>query len=129
MKRLWMAYLTVAGALAFGGCAEMSAPVLVHDTVRVPLRFQVARGGVGDISDHERYLAAYEDSWWRCLANYLEDIEYHPTETEKAGNGWPSEWEGGADGFNDAERQVESLIRRFGKAKTREALKKMLCGI
>ena len=129
MNPSWMTNLVVAGALVFGGCAEMSAPVLVHDTVRVPVRFQGARGAAGDISDHERYLAAYEDGWWQCLANYLEDIDYHPTETEKAGNGWPSEWEGRADGFNDAERQVESLIRRFGKTKTREALKKMLCSI
>lgn len=107
------------------GCAA-EEPRFVHETVRVPEKYQGARPCPGAVaSDHERYVQSFEDAWWKCIGAFVEDIDYQPTIGDKCGNGWPSAWAGYADGFNDAERQVLENIRRFGKARTKEALRRV----
>jgi hypothetical protein len=122
MKHASVLLLIGVCAVVLTGCSTCNAPRFVHDTVRVPQRFQGARACVGDISDHERYVEAFEDGWWDCISFFVDDIDYHSTAFDRAENGWPSAVEGYADGFNDAERQVLSNVRRYGKVRTRQAI-------
>jgi len=110
---------------SLAGCtASLSAPALRHDEVFVPAEFRGARVCVGDVSDHERYVEAYEDAWWKCVGLYFKDIDRERREADAWGIGWPSEVQGYADGFRDAESQIKEIMRQYGKPAAMEALRR-----
>lgn len=118
--------LLCLGVACLPGCGEaIGVARMSHDEVRVPTRFRGARVCVGDISDHERYVRAYEEGWWDCVRLYVRDIDYITRETDRAASGWPSAVEGYADGFREAEGQIKQNIEHYGRKDAREALRRI----
>jgi hypothetical protein len=116
--------------LAFGGCAAVpreDSPVslLSHD-VSVPRRYRAGDAWPGFDGDAKRYVSFYEAGWWDCVAQLAKDIDYRPTVSDRAANGWPCEVDGCWDGYTAAEVRVATLIRRYGKKKARDILEASL---
>jgi hypothetical protein len=59
------------------------------------------------------------------MRRYSEDIGYVPKGTDRAACGWMSEVAGYADGYVAAQQDVERNIKRFGKDRTAQYLKKV----
>jgi len=122
--------LPTLALLLFAGCHsathDRTPADLLHHTVPVPERYRGGDPWPGYDGELKRFTYAYENGWWGCVEVYASDIGHQACESDKMGNGWPSEVDGYWIGFSDAENRVRALIKRLGKAKAQETLKKAL---
>lgn len=103
------------------GCS--SKPKLtLHQIIDVPEEYRYGRGNVFGTSDYERYLDAYERSFWSCVKNRAENIDYKYTLGDIAGCGWAPAVGGYQDGYLSAEKLINELIEHYGKEATLELL-------
>ena len=108
--------------LALAGCGEPRYGLNMYHEVSVPKEFRSGRTWVGDISNHERYVEAYERAWWSCIEKYACDINYMSTESDRIGVGWPAAVAGARNGFEDCETRIRENIRHYGEKRTHEHL-------
>ncbi|MFT3830216.1 MAG: hypothetical protein QM691_10995 [Opitutaceae bacterium] len=122
--------LPTLALLLFAGCNsanhEGMPADLLYRTVPVPERFLGGDPWPGYDRELKRFTYAYESGWRNCVDVYARKIGHQACESDKMGNGWPAELDGYWKGFSDAENRVRSLIKRLGKAKAQETLKKAL---
>lgn len=128
MRALWP-YLGLA-LLALCGCASSidraeSQQLLAHEIV-IPREFRWGKSNPAVLSSAERYLDAYEQSWWACVKDFSDDIDHHPTVEDRAGNGWPATIAGAADGYTAAEKQIRKIRTQYGDQKAQALLKEAL---
>ena len=122
-----MLRIVLPGIFIFGAsCAHSTSEMSLHHSVRVPSEFQTGRTAAGSPSDHERYLAAYEDAWWSCVGRFASNIQYETTSEDKWWNGWPAEVAGGWAGCSAAETRIQELKSIFGSETVQRFLHELL---
>ena len=71
-----------------------------------------------------RYVLSYEYGWIAAVECFSTNINFDAELNPLRMNGWEEEAVGAANGFDDASRRIESLIRAYGKQKVSEFLTK-----
>lgn len=74
-------------------------------------------------SSYEYYLSAYEKNYWDCIKNRANDINYKYTSDDFTGNGWNCAIEGYYNGYMDAEKVINKLVKYYGKQKVQKFLR------
>jgi hypothetical protein len=126
------AHLKIAAALLCLGflsaCSTMpsgSRPqeLLSHD-VCIPRMFRSGDGWPNFDGDAKRYVDFYESGWWDCVEAFSGNMDFVPTDGHRGHScGWPTEQTGYWDGYTDAERRVQRLVRRLGKPDAQNVLR------
>jgi hypothetical protein len=95
-----------------------SAPVLYFD-LAIPRPFQSELlGWKDDTPGYRRYADGFEDGWWMCVQNYIDDIGYQSKPIDAIANGHGEFVDGFSNGYWNADRQIQWNIKTFGPERT-----------
>lgn len=62
-------------------------------------------------SDIERYINAYERTWWAVMNRFAKDIKWHPRHDEFICSGTPAASQGCMDGYEAAVKKVKEFLK------------------
>jgi hypothetical protein len=116
-------YSAIALASVLIASCTTNGAVLRSHQVKVPAEFASKAVSKARVSDAERYKLAYQEAWWNCVARFASDIDYQPSEFDRAGSGWPAAVWGYQDGYLAAELRIQLIRSKYGSERARLLLR------
>lgn len=124
MKKLLMFVLFI-----FSGCvAHHGQPDFDH-RITIPRQFQYGRVYSIAESYAELYVTAYEVGWKQRLDEYIKDSSQNACKFPATAYGREASIEGCYQGYRDAEAYIQKNVRRYGKERVLEYLRKRWLGL
>ena len=126
MYRYFCIFVVIMLVLSGSDAISFDEKMSVEHYIDVPQEHSKGRTteffeGTGEI---ERYVSAYERTWWAVLKKYAEDIHWISRHDNFLCSGTPAAAAGCRDGYHAAELRIREYINKYGKEEVREGLLK-----
>jgi hypothetical protein len=105
--------LLITIIILFAQVASATELTMTHKII-VPQEYANGRSqeAFEGTSDIERYVGAFERTWWAVMNKFAQNIKWQPRHDEFICSGTPAAAQGCLDGYNEAIKKVEGFLKR-----------------